>query len=242
MEKAKKCVFCEIVAGRAKAYKVYEDELSMCILDIAPFTEGHCLVIPKRHAQFWHDLTEKEIECLFKTARMVAKKMLKQYNSDFICMYARGRRIPHTHIFPVPTASRWPSQIPKARVLDQPAMNIDLFSTSLAAAGIQLPKDRVIDGKDMLPLLSGKDKSSPHEFIYFYKGKQLQAMRSGNWKYQLKHYVYYSPMGKKQGPWLFDLAKDPNESYNVIGLYPELARKFEKQTAAWQKNFDRGLK
>ena len=105
MEKAKKCVFCEIVAGRAKAYPVYEDELSMCILDLAPFTEGHCLVIPKRHAQFWHDLTEKEIESLFKTARMVAKKMLKQYNSDFICMYARGRRIPHTHIFLVPTAS-----------------------------------------------------------------------------------------------------------------------------------------
>jgi len=142
----------------------------------------------------------------------------------------------------VPMLARWPEQIPAGRVIAQPAMNIDLFSTSLAAAGIQQPKDRIIDGRDLIPLLSGKDKNSPHEFIYFYKGRQLQAVRSGNWKYQLKHYVHYSPVGKKQGPWLFDLATDQNESYNVIDLYPELAREFQNQIAAWLDNFNRGLK
>ncbi len=105
MAKSRKCIFCEIVAGRAKAHKVYEDDLTLCILDINPFTEGHCLIIPKRHVPWWHDLNDLEIESLFKSARTVAKKMLKEYKSDFICMYARGRRIPHTHIFLVPTAS-----------------------------------------------------------------------------------------------------------------------------------------
>ncbi len=105
MAKSKKCIFCEIVAGRATSHKVYEDDLSLGILDINPFTEGHCLMIPKRHVPWWHDLNDREIESLFKGARTVAKKMLKEYKIDFVCMYARGRRIPHTHLFLVPTAA-----------------------------------------------------------------------------------------------------------------------------------------
>ena len=105
MTKSKECIFCEIVAGRENSHKICEDDLSLCILDINPFTEGHCLIIPKRHVPWWHDLNDREIESLFKIARTVAKKMLKEYKADFICMYARGRRIPHTHIFLVPTAS-----------------------------------------------------------------------------------------------------------------------------------------
>jgi len=103
MAKAKSCVFCDIVAGKADSCKVYEDELSLGILDINPFAQGHCLVIPKRHVPWWHDLTEKETESLFQAARIVARKMLKQFKCDFICIYARGRRIPHTHLFLVPT-------------------------------------------------------------------------------------------------------------------------------------------
>lgn len=97
------CTFCRIVAGRAEAYKVYEDELSLAILDINPFSRGHCLVIPRRHVPWWHDLTEKEVESLFVVARTVADKIMKTYSPDFVAMYARGRRIPHTHIFLVPT-------------------------------------------------------------------------------------------------------------------------------------------
>lgn len=103
MRKASRCVFCEIAAGKARAHIVQEDELSMCILDINPFAEGHCLVISKRHVPWWHDLTEPETESLFKMARSVAKRILKQFKPDFVCMYARGRRIPHTHLFLVPT-------------------------------------------------------------------------------------------------------------------------------------------
>ncbi len=97
------CVFCKIVAGQAEAYRIYEDELSLAILDINPFSRGHCLVIPRRHVPWWHDLTLEEVESLFSVARTVADKIMKAYSSDFVAMYARGRRIPHTHIFLVPT-------------------------------------------------------------------------------------------------------------------------------------------
>ncbi|MCX6488632.1 MAG: HIT family protein [Mycobacterium sp.] len=49
------CVFCEIVAGRAPAIRVHEDDDYLAILDIRPFTRGHTLVIPKRHSV---DLTD----------------------------------------------------------------------------------------------------------------------------------------------------------------------------------------
>jgi len=49
------CVFCEIVAGRAPAIRVHEDDGFLGILDIRPFTRGHTLVIPKSHSV---DLTD----------------------------------------------------------------------------------------------------------------------------------------------------------------------------------------
>jgi histidine triad (HIT) family protein len=100
-----RCVFCEIIEGKAPAHRIYEDELSLGILDINPFTEGHSLVIPKRHVPWWHELTEEETESLFRVARVIAQKLMKAYGPDFICLYARGRRIPHTHIFVLPTIS-----------------------------------------------------------------------------------------------------------------------------------------
>ena len=100
-----KCVFCEIVAGEAPCHRIYEDELSLGLLDINPFAEGHSLVVPKRHVPWWHDLTEEETESLFRVARIMAKKLMKAFAPEFVCLYARGRRIPHTHIFLIPTRS-----------------------------------------------------------------------------------------------------------------------------------------
>jgi histidine triad (HIT) family protein len=97
------CVFCDIVEGKAEAYRIHEDEDSLGILDINPFAQGHCLVISKRHVPWWHDLTEQETESLFSVARVISQKIMKAFHPDFVCMYARGRRIPHTHIFLVPT-------------------------------------------------------------------------------------------------------------------------------------------
>ena len=77
----------------------------MCILDIHPYTKGHCLVISKRHIQWWHELTDEENTSLFKMAKVVANRMMDKFNPDFIFLYARGKRIPHTHLLLIPTYS-----------------------------------------------------------------------------------------------------------------------------------------
>jgi histidine triad (HIT) family protein len=62
-------------------------------------------VLPKRHVPWWHELTEAETASLFNVARIVANRMMQVFEPDFVMLYARGRRIPHTHIFLTPTYS-----------------------------------------------------------------------------------------------------------------------------------------
>jgi histidine triad (HIT) family protein len=104
-EPEKNCVFCDIVAGKVPAHIIDQDDLSMCILDIHPYTKGHCLVISKRHVPWWHELTDEENASLFKLSKTVANRMMDKFNPDFVFLYARGRRIPHTHLFLIPTFS-----------------------------------------------------------------------------------------------------------------------------------------
>jgi len=98
------CVFCDIVAGKEKTNKIYENENSLVILDVNPVARGHCLAISKRHVQWWHDLDEAELSGLFHAAKIASEKIMKVYKPDFVMMYARGRRIPHVHIFLIPTS------------------------------------------------------------------------------------------------------------------------------------------
>lgn len=103
MSNVEPCAFCEIVAGQGPAHIIEQDDLALVLLDINPFTEGHCLVISKRHVPWWHELTDDEITSVFQLAKRVAKRLGATFAPEFVCMYARGRRIPHTHVFLVPT-------------------------------------------------------------------------------------------------------------------------------------------
>jgi histidine triad (HIT) family protein len=66
------CVFCDIVAGKAAASLVHEDELSLAIMTIGPVNPGHVLVLPKRHAPYLADLGEATGMHLFRVAMRVA--------------------------------------------------------------------------------------------------------------------------------------------------------------------------
>jgi arylsulfatase A-like enzyme len=84
----------------------------------------------------------------------------------------------------VPLIARWPGKIPPGHVSDEPAGLMDLFATALSAAGLPLPQDRVIDGKDILPLLSS-NAPSPHEAIFGFHEEKVATVRSGRWKLHL---------------------------------------------------------
>lgn len=139
----------------------------------------------------------------------------------------------------VPGIARFPGVIPAGSTSDEMSMNIDLFATACALAGTEPPHDRPVDGLDIIPLLKGG--KSPHDALFFYKGNNLQAVRSGRWKYRRRHagWTTASFMVAK-GPMLFDLDTDPDESYNVIDLYPEKAKELEQLMEDWESSFVKG--
>ena len=138
----------------------------------------------------------------------------------------------------VPCVARWPGRIPAGTVCKEPAMTIDLLPTFAKLAGADLPK-LPIDGKDVGPLLRGEaNAKSPHEALYFYWGRELQAVRSGQWKLHFPHvYRTVKEPGKdgKSGPGaeaktplaLYDLEKDVGETTNVADQHPEVVKRLQ---------------
>ena len=135
--------------------------------------------------------------------------------------------------FRVPFLARWPGVIPAGAVSDAMSMNFDLFPTLLGLAGVPLPADRIIDGRDILSLLVD-GAPSPHECLFFYYTRTAVAAREGAWKYYRRYQTDnagYWPL--KQGPFLFRLDTDPNESYSLIESEPERAAHLAAQLDAW---------
>jgi uncharacterized sulfatase len=85
----------------------------------------------------------------------------------------------------VPLIAWWPGTIPAGHTTDEPAIIMDLFATSLAVAGIDLPDDRTIDGRNILSLLTS-DAKSPHEAFFSFRGDQLCTVRQGRWKLHVR--------------------------------------------------------
>ncbi len=156
----------------------------------------------------------------------------------------------------VPMLVRWPGHIPAGSVSAAPTMNIDIFPTALAVAGVEPPTNRTIDGRSLERLLANPSMPGPHEALFFYHQGQLEAVREGNWKYfrSVNHYVWPMPVNEALGfisphtngplPLLFDLSVDRDESYDVSGRYPDVAARlatriarFEEELAANRKGW-----
>ena len=129
--------------------------------------------------------------------------------------------------FRVPFIAQWPGKIPAGRMITETSMNFDIFSTCLDITGIQPPQDRIIDGKSLMSnLMGGSDPL--HETLYYYKGKNLLGVRHKNWKYLRRHMTDNGGYASlSQGPFLFNLDTDPNESYSMIVTEPEIAGELE---------------
>jgi arylsulfatase A-like enzyme len=137
-----------------------------------------------------------------------------------------------------PAIFRWRGKIPAGGVCREPAMTIDVLPTLARLAGAQVPADRIIDGKDIWPLISSPRRArSPHEALYIYWGGHLDAVRSGKWKLHLPHEyrTLKGPPGtgglpgpyeqKQIGTALFDLEQDAGETQDLAAGHPDVVRR-----------------
>jgi uncharacterized sulfatase len=144
--------------------------------------------------------------------------------------------------FRVPFIARWPGVIPAGASRGEMSVNFDLFATCLQLAGAPLPQDRIIDGQDILPVLVGQSPS-PHDTLLFYDTRTLVALRYRQWKYHRRFRTDnagYWPL--QQGPFLFDLENDPNESYSLIESEPALAAELKGRFDAAEAGMEANLR
>ena len=92
----KDCVFCKIVKGELPAYKVYEDGEFLAFLDIAQFSDGHTLLIPKKHYRWVWDYPD--IGKYFTAAKKIVNHYQKVTRNELVASVVWGEGVPHAHI------------------------------------------------------------------------------------------------------------------------------------------------
>jgi histidine triad (HIT) family protein len=101
------CIFCRIVAGELPAAKVYEDEDTVCFMDIGPVVKGHTLVVPKRHYDPITETPEPVLHKLISVVRRVARAQIEGLGADGVNVSqangrVAGQVVPHIHFHVIP--------------------------------------------------------------------------------------------------------------------------------------------
>ncbi len=124
----------------------------------------------------------------------------------------------------VPFIAQWKGKIPAGKTYDLPVMNLDVLPTAIIAAGGKTDPSWQLDGVDLMPFLTGKQTSRPHQTLYWRYGPQW-AIRHGDLK------LVVSKGGSGQ-PELYDLATDIGESKDLASAQPAKVKELQ---ALWDK-------
>lgn len=136
-----------------------------------------------------------------------------------------------------PCLMRWPGRIPAGTICNRIAGNIDVLPTIAKLVGVELPKDRTLDGRDISALMFDPQAAPVRDqHFYFTANQSLAAIRSGDWKL-FPSAPAENGKGKKNkapaasGVVLYNLATDPGETENVAAANPEIVAKLQAEVA-----------
>ncbi|NLE38420.1 MAG: sulfatase-like hydrolase/transferase, partial [Pirellulaceae bacterium] len=134
-----------------------------------------------------------------------------------------------------PTVAWWPGKIPSGRVCNELLTSMDLMPTFANLAGAPIPDDRVIDGKDIWPVLAGRPGAkSPHDRFFYHAQNSLRAVRSGPWKL---HLAKSDSQGSSTTPAaLYHLDTDIGETRDVAAEQPEIVERLQGYADAFEED------
>ena len=95
------CLFCKIIHGEIPSFTIYEDEFVKVFLDAYPDSNGHTLIIPKKHITDITDMDEDTARHIFTTAKMLKKVLEDKLKIDGLTLVENngyGQEIKHFHL------------------------------------------------------------------------------------------------------------------------------------------------
>ncbi len=143
----------------------------------------------------------------------------------------------------VPFLLAWPGRV-KPSVYEQPVIQLDVHSTTLAACGVQSQPEWRLDGVDLLPYVSGQKTDAPHDALYWRMGQQM-AIRVGD--YKLVRYDSNADTLTGQGGQpvsaarLYHLAKDIGETTDLASSQSDKLDELQSKWNAWNATLAKPL-
>jgi arylsulfatase A-like enzyme len=125
----------------------------------------------------------------------------------------------------VPQTCWWPGRVMAGKVTDQVCITMDLTATCLAAAGVTAAPAYPLDGRDLLPVLTGQAPASERTLYWRMGNRQQRAVRRGDWKY----------LKVAEREFLFDLAYDPRERGNLARKEPSMLDELRGLWETWNR-------
>jgi arylsulfatase A-like enzyme len=113
---------------------------------------------------------------------------------------------------------------------------MDLFATAVRVAGGTVPGDRPLDGYDVGPVLLGT-RTSAREAVFYWRQRELYAVREGAWKAHFITEGAYGQFGGKtvhETPELYNLDHDPSEKFDIAAAHPDVVARLRKVAADHQ--------
>ena len=129
----------------------------------------------------------------------------------------------------IPTLMRWPQKITRTGDYDYPVSTLDLLPTFINAAGGNANETQELDGVDLIPYLTGRINSRPHDTLYW-KKESRGAIRIGDWKL-----IRYPDRPAE----LYNLSEDISEHNNMANQYPEKVKEMFKLLFEWELTLER---
>ena len=101
------CIFCAIVAGSMPSHKVLETDTVLSIMDIFPASEGHTLVIPKRHCASIFEISDSDMQAVALAGKRIAAAIRAELAPDGMTIAqangaAAGQSVMHYHLHLLP--------------------------------------------------------------------------------------------------------------------------------------------
>ncbi len=111
------CIFCKVLAGEIPSEPIYEDDHAIAVMDINPWTRGHAVVFPRRHAANLFEIEDDELQHVAVAAKRVATKMRDGLDCDGVNLLqsngkAAWQTIFHLHVHVIPRYDGDPLQLP----------------------------------------------------------------------------------------------------------------------------------